>query len=156
MLFLDGSISQIFSTHLFRPSAIMVSHLVVLWLIAAVLFEDQYDIPIARWAAAAGAIFDLYYTGIFGVLRLYFSVSGLPDPVDGGVYQSELFEWAPDLLYRYHHGRSVGVFSESHGAFDQHGGEYLFGDDPRANVSLKFSAICGVIFPHSLGVQLVK
>ncbi|CAJ1228612.1 rod shape-determining protein MreD [Levilactobacillus zymae] len=75
MLFLDGSISQIFSTHLFRPSAIMVSHLVVLWLIAAVLFEDQYDIPIARWAAAAGAIFDLYYTGIFGVYVFIFPLA---------------------------------------------------------------------------------
>lgn len=72
MLFIDGSISRVFSTQLFRPSAIMVSHLVVLWLICAVLFEDGYDVPIARWAAVAGAIFDLYYTGIFGVYVFIF------------------------------------------------------------------------------------
>ena len=67
MLFLDGSISQVFSAHLFRTSATMVSHLVVLWLVCAVLFEDRFDIPVARWAAVAGAVFDLYYTGIFGI-----------------------------------------------------------------------------------------
>lgn len=72
MLLFDGSVSQLFSTHLFRPSAVMVSHLVVLWLVCGVLFEDNYDIPLARWAAVAGAVFDLYYTGIFGVYVFIF------------------------------------------------------------------------------------
>lgn len=72
MLFLDGSISQIFGAQLFQPTATMVSHLVVLWLICAVLFEDRYEIPIARWGAIAGAVFDLYYTGIFGVYVFIF------------------------------------------------------------------------------------
>ncbi|HJE45038.1 rod shape-determining protein MreD [Levilactobacillus namurensis] len=71
-LFLDGSISQVFSTHLFRYSAVMVSHLVVLWLICAILFEDRIDMPLARWAAVVGAVFDLYYTGIFGVYVFIF------------------------------------------------------------------------------------
>lgn len=50
----------------------MISHLVVLWLVSAVLFEDQVDIPVARWAAVVGAVFDLYYTGIFGVYVFIF------------------------------------------------------------------------------------
>lgn len=73
LLFLDGSISQVFSTHLFRPNAVMVSHLVVLWVVCAVLFEEsRVDMPIARWAAVAGAVFDLYYTGIFGIYVFIF------------------------------------------------------------------------------------
>lgn len=75
MLFIDGSVSQVFSSHLFQPTAIMVSHLVVLWLICAVLFEDRYEMPIARWAAVAGVIFDLYYTGIFGVYVFIFPLT---------------------------------------------------------------------------------
>jgi len=71
-LFLDGSVSQAFATHLFRNSSVMISHLVILWLVCAVLFEDQVDIPVGRWAAVAGAIFDLYYTGIFGVYVFIF------------------------------------------------------------------------------------
>jgi len=52
----------------------MVSHLVVLWLVCGVIFEADgaFDMPLARWAAVAGAVFDLYYTGIFGVYVFIF------------------------------------------------------------------------------------
>ncbi|WP_341779631.1 rod shape-determining protein MreD [Levilactobacillus sp. HBUAS70063] len=72
MLFLDGSISQVFSVHLFNTPSVMVSHLVVLWLVCGVLFEETMPMPLAKWAIAAGIVFDLYYTGIFGVYVFVF------------------------------------------------------------------------------------
>ncbi|AYM03540.1 rod shape-determining protein MreD [Levilactobacillus yiduensis] len=74
-LFLDGSISQVFSVQMFRYPTAMVSHLVVLWLVCGVLFEADdgtFDMPLGWWAAVAGAVFDLYYTGIFGIAVFIF------------------------------------------------------------------------------------
>ncbi|MGQ4559220.1 rod shape-determining protein MreD [Levilactobacillus hammesii] len=72
MLFLDGSISQVFSVQMFSASSVMISHLVVLWLVCGVLFEENMAMPLAKWAAVAGVVFDLYYTGIFGVYVFVF------------------------------------------------------------------------------------
>jgi len=75
MLLLDGSISQNFSAHMFHYPTAMVSHLVVLWLVCGVLFEadaNDFEMPIGRWAIVAGIVFDLYYTGIFGIYIFIF------------------------------------------------------------------------------------
>ncbi|MFC6260431.1 rod shape-determining protein MreD [Levilactobacillus fujinensis] len=78
LLLLDGSISQSFSVQLFHYPSAMVSHLVVLWLVCGAIFEadqgEAYPMPLAVWAAIAGAVFDLYYTGIFGVYVFVFPV----------------------------------------------------------------------------------
>ncbi|WP_261810137.1 rod shape-determining protein MreD [Levilactobacillus humaensis] len=72
MLLLDGSLSHIFSSQMFNYPTVMVSHLVVLWLVTAVLYEENVTMPLGRWAIVAGAIFDLYYTGIFGIYIFIF------------------------------------------------------------------------------------
>lgn len=70
--FLDGSISQVFSNQMFNYPYTMVSYLVVLWLVLANFFENQISIPLVPWAITIGVIFDLYYTGIFGVFIFIF------------------------------------------------------------------------------------
>ncbi|WP_367295145.1 rod shape-determining protein MreD [Levilactobacillus yonginensis] len=75
LLLIDGAISQVFSVHMFRAPTAMVSHLVVLWLVCGAIFEadsSAFEMPLARWAAVAGVIFDLYYTGIFGIYIFIF------------------------------------------------------------------------------------
>lgn len=72
MLFLDGSLSQVFSSQMFGVSSVMISHLVVLWLVCGVLFEENMTIPLVKWAVVVGIVFDLYYTGIFGVYIFVF------------------------------------------------------------------------------------
>ena len=72
LLFIDGSISQVFSQQMFNTPTVMVSHLVVLWLVCGVLFEENMAMPLAKWAAVIGAVFALYYTGIFGVYIFVF------------------------------------------------------------------------------------
>ncbi|WP_125581280.1 rod shape-determining protein MreD [Levilactobacillus cerevisiae] len=74
-LFLDGAVSQVFNVQMFRYPTAMVSHLVVLWLVCGAIFEadnGDFPMPLARWAAVAGAVFDLYYTGIFGIYVFIF------------------------------------------------------------------------------------
>lgn len=73
-LLIDGTVSQVFSVQLFRTPSTMVSHLVVLWLVCGAIFEaySALSMPLARWAAVAGAVFDLYYTGIFGLYVFIF------------------------------------------------------------------------------------
>ncbi|NLR31115.1 rod shape-determining protein MreD [Levilactobacillus tujiorum] len=72
MLFLDGSLSQVFSSQMFGVPSVMISHLVVLWLVCGVLFEENMTIPLVKWAVVVGIVFDLYYTGIFGVYIFVF------------------------------------------------------------------------------------
>ncbi|PWF99564.1 rod shape-determining protein MreD [Levilactobacillus bambusae] len=70
--FLDGSVSQIFSQQLLQYPYNLISHLVVLWLVLATLFEDNRNLHLVVWAAIIGGIFDLYYTSIFGVYVFIF------------------------------------------------------------------------------------
>ncbi|KIS04205.1 rod shape-determining protein MreD [Paucilactobacillus wasatchensis] len=70
--FLDGSISKVFSGWLFSYPYSMVSHLIVLWLVLAYFFEEDTKIPLVSFAAVAGLIFDLYYSGIIGLFMFLF------------------------------------------------------------------------------------
>ncbi|GAK47922.1 rod shape-determining protein MreD [Secundilactobacillus oryzae JCM 18671] len=70
--FLDGSLSKVFSNQMFSYPYTMVSYLVVLWLVCAAFFEGTIAIPLIPWAIAMGVIFDLYYTGIFGIFIAIF------------------------------------------------------------------------------------
>ena len=45
----------------------MVSELVVLWLVLSYFFEQDITIPLIPFAIAAGAVFDLYFSGILGL-----------------------------------------------------------------------------------------
>ncbi|BAP86063.1 rod shape-determining protein MreD [Paucilactobacillus hokkaidonensis JCM 18461] len=70
--FLDGSISKVFSGWLFSYPYSTVSHLVVLWLVLACFFEEDIKIPLVPFAAVAGLVFDLYYSGIVGLFMFLF------------------------------------------------------------------------------------
>jgi rod shape-determining protein MreD len=72
--FLDGILGQVFPEQLFNYPYSMSSYLVVLWLVLSVYFEDPIKIPLGVWAAIAGGIFDLYYTGIFGIFVFVFPI----------------------------------------------------------------------------------
>ena len=45
----------------------MVSQLTLLWLVLAYFFEDNVQIPLTFFAVIAGAIADIYYSGILGL-----------------------------------------------------------------------------------------
>ena len=45
----------------------MVSELVILWLVLSYFFEQDITIPLIPFAIAAGAVFDLYSSGILGL-----------------------------------------------------------------------------------------
>lgn len=70
--FLDGSLSQILSGVLFKYPNSMVPYLTVLWLILAAFFGDVKKLHLYTWAAIVGLIFDMYYTGLFGVYVFIF------------------------------------------------------------------------------------
>lgn len=72
--FLDGILGEAFPKQLFHYPYAMSSYLVVLWLVFAVFFEDPIKIPLGVWAAVAGGLFDLYYTGIFGIFVFVFPI----------------------------------------------------------------------------------
>ena len=67
MFFLDGSLSKIFASFFFSYPYAMVSQLTLLWLVLAYFFEDNVQIPLTFFAVIAGAIADIYYSGILGL-----------------------------------------------------------------------------------------
>ncbi|MCH5462064.1 rod shape-determining protein MreD [Lactobacillus sp. LC28-10] len=72
--YLDGILGAVFPQQLFSVPYSMSSYLVVLWLVFAVFFEDQIQIPLSIWAAVAGGLFDVYYTGIWGIFVFVFPI----------------------------------------------------------------------------------
>lgn len=66
-LFLDGSLSKIFAPLMFSYPYSMSSQLVMLWLVFSFFFEENIRIPLVWFAVLAGAIADLYYSGILGL-----------------------------------------------------------------------------------------
>lgn len=72
--YLDGILGAAFPKQLFNYPYTMSSYLVVLWLVYSIYFEDQITIPLGIWAAVAGGLFDLYYTGIFGIFVFVFPI----------------------------------------------------------------------------------
>lgn len=73
-LFFDGSISLVFSHSLFS-NYYFISQLTFLWLFFAMFFIQRINIRIELWAALAGLIFDMYYTGIIGVYLFIFPLA---------------------------------------------------------------------------------
>lgn len=65
--FLDGSISQMFSSMLFNYPNEMVTCITLLWLVLATFFAQFSIYKIVFWAALMGIMFDVYYTGLLGV-----------------------------------------------------------------------------------------
>ena len=45
----------------------MMSELVLLWLVFSYYFEEDIEIPLIPFAALAGIVFDVYFTGILGL-----------------------------------------------------------------------------------------
>lgn len=66
-LFLDGSLSNLWARLYFAYPYSMVSELVILWLVLSYFFEQDITIPLIPFAIAAGAVFDLYSSGILGL-----------------------------------------------------------------------------------------
>lgn len=66
-LFLDGSFSKIFAPLMFSYPYSMSSQLVMLWLVLSFFFEENIQIPLVWFAVFAGAVVDLYYSGILGL-----------------------------------------------------------------------------------------
>lgn len=73
-LYLDGIMGAAFQHQMFHYPYAMSSYLVILWLVFAVLFEGPHDNHLEIWAAIAGGVFDLYYTGILGVFVFVFPI----------------------------------------------------------------------------------
>ncbi|TPR35165.1 rod shape-determining protein MreD [Apilactobacillus micheneri] len=73
-LFFDGSISLVFS-HLLFSNYYFIPQLTFLWLFFAMFFIQRINIRIELWAALAGLIFDMYYTGIIGVYLFIFPLA---------------------------------------------------------------------------------
>lgn len=72
--YLDGILGAAFPKQLFNYPYAMSSYLVVLWLVCSVYFEDPITIPLEIWAAVAGGLFDLYYTGVLGIFVFIFPI----------------------------------------------------------------------------------
>ncbi|HIX02234.1 MAG TPA: rod shape-determining protein MreD [Candidatus Ligilactobacillus excrementigallinarum] len=67
-VFLDGTLTHIWSGWMVTPSVSIESRLVMLWLFMAVCFGDvEHIIP---WTIFAGFVYDMFYTGIIGVFLL--------------------------------------------------------------------------------------
>ncbi|GBG93959.1 rod shape-determining protein MreD [Ligilactobacillus salitolerans] len=67
-LFLDGSVSQIFASSFFSPTRAVESRLILLWLVLAICYGEVEHLLL--WAALAGLMFDLYFTGVLGIFTL--------------------------------------------------------------------------------------
>ena len=63
-LFLDGALSHVWAPLFFSYPYSMVSELVLLWLVLSYFFQDDIEIPLIPFAIAAGAVYDLYFSGI--------------------------------------------------------------------------------------------
>ena len=66
-LFLDGSLSNVWAKLFFSYPYSMMSELVLLWLVLSYYFEEEIEIPLIPFAALAGIVFDVYFTGILGL-----------------------------------------------------------------------------------------
>lgn len=66
-LFLDGSLSNVWAPFFFSYPYSMMSELVLLWLVFAYYFEGNIEIPLVPFAFFAGAVVDVYFTGILGL-----------------------------------------------------------------------------------------
>lgn len=66
-LFLDGALSHVWAPVLFRYPYSMASELVLLWLVLSYFFQEDIEIPLIPFAIAAGAVYDLYFSGILGL-----------------------------------------------------------------------------------------
>ena len=66
-LFLDGALSHVWAPLFFSYPYSMVSELVLLWLVLSYFFQDDIEIPLIPFAIAAGAVYDLYFSGILGL-----------------------------------------------------------------------------------------
>ena len=66
-LFLDGALSHVWASFFFSYPYSMVSELVLLWLVLSYFFQDDIEIPLIPFAIAAGAVYDLYFSGILGL-----------------------------------------------------------------------------------------
>ncbi|UQS85176.1 rod shape-determining protein MreD [Apilactobacillus apisilvae] len=73
-LFLDGSISLVFS-HLLFNGYYFIPQLTFLWLFYAMFFQYRINLRIEWWSALAGLLFDSYYTGILGVYVFIFPLA---------------------------------------------------------------------------------
>ncbi|GAX00157.1 rod shape-determining protein MreD [Secundilactobacillus mixtipabuli] len=73
--YLDGILGATFPQQLFSVPYSMSSYLVVLWLVFTVFFEEQIQVPLTVWAAVAGGLFDVYYTGIWGIFVFVFPIA---------------------------------------------------------------------------------
>ena len=66
-LFLDGSLSNVWAKLFFSYPYSMMSELVLVWLVLSYYFEEEIEIPLIPFAALAGIVFDVYFTGILGL-----------------------------------------------------------------------------------------
>lgn len=73
-LFLDGSISLIFS-HLLYGKYILVPSITFAWLFFGMYFINRTNEHVEIWASIAGLLFDLFYTGILGVYVIVFTLA---------------------------------------------------------------------------------
>ena len=69
-VFLDGTLSHIWSGWMFTPTTSIECRTVFLWLFMAICFGNvEHMVP---WALIAGLIYDMYYTGIIGIFIFLF------------------------------------------------------------------------------------
>lgn len=73
-LFLDGSLSLAWAPWMFTDHVSIESRLVLLWLVMAVGYGEDIK-HIMLWATLAGIVFDLYYTGILGVMTVILPIT---------------------------------------------------------------------------------
>lgn len=117
--YLDGILGAAFPKQLFNYPYTMSSYLVVLWLVYSIYFEDQITIPLGIWAAVAGGLFDLYYTGIFGIFVFVFPIVVALTRACYKAFQSIFFEWLISVFYR-HYGRvCTELFWQPGGSLDE-------------------------------------
>lgn len=69
-VFLDGTLTHVWSGWMVTPTTFVESRLVLLWLFMAVCFGEVDHIIF--WSILAGFIYDMYYTGIIGIFILLF------------------------------------------------------------------------------------
>lgn len=69
-VFLDGTLSSLYASHLFTTDITIESRLALFWLVMAV-FYGKVD-HLLWWAFLTGLVFDIYYTGILGIFIIIF------------------------------------------------------------------------------------
>lgn len=66
---LDGNLSWIAAPIFFTTASSVMSLLTCLWLVMAVCFAERIE-RLYLWTILAGVLWDLYYTGVVGVMAL--------------------------------------------------------------------------------------